>query len=304
MDYDAVAAYFLVPTSDQPIAPTLPQSPARRLRDAIEPIATIGWWSREASSALSTLGHDFFDGYVWGRAAVLGADVSPAVVAAAFGWFEPAMLGAVYTLGRGVSSCHEVLSARSAGASAGLAAATTNVDVAAVGWLGERLLDALDGLDGVGRPLFAGLREQAAPASVHGKAWRAAELVREHRGDGHIAVVAASAFDVVEMNVLTEVWLDYPIGEYSASRAFSGERVEAAAARLRSLGLLDDSGRLTPEGRSGRDQIEAATDEAQVKLVDALGEDLDRVVAVANLIGDAVLAAHAAPADPRKRAAG
>ncbi len=304
MDYDAVATHFLVPTGASLPVPTLPQSSARRLRDALEPVATIGWWSREASAAVNALGHDFFDGYVWGRAAALGADVSPTVVAAAFGAFEPAMLTAVYAQGRSTSSCHDVLAARSSGASEGLAAATAGVEIAAIAWLGDRLLAALGSLDGAGRPLFAGLRALPVPDSAHGRAWRAAELVREHRGDGHVAATVASGFDTVEMNVLTEVWLEYRVGEYSASRAFTSERIEAAAMRLRGAGLLDESGRLTAAGRSARDDVEAVTDGSQRALVDALGDDLDEVIRVATMIGAAVLAAHAAPADARKRAAG
>ena len=76
------------------------RTPARALRDAVEPIATIGWWSRSAADRMGALGHDFFDGYVWGRAAALGADVAPVVVVAAFGAFEPTLLTAVLQQGR------------------------------------------------------------------------------------------------------------------------------------------------------------------------------------------------------------
>jgi hypothetical protein len=48
----------------------------------------------------------------------------------------------------------------------------------------------------------------------------AAELVREHRGDGHLAAPVAAGLDVVTMNVLT-VWLGYPPGEYSATRVLA-----------------------------------------------------------------------------------
>lgn len=304
MDYDAVAAHFLIPTGAELPMPTVESTPARRLRDALEPIATIGWWSREAAAAVHALGHDFFDGYAWGRAAALGADVSPAVVVAAFGAFEPRMLTEVYTHARTISTRDEMLAARGAGATAGLVAATGGVDETAVSWLGDRLLAALDHVDGAGRPLFSGLRDLAVPDSPHGRAWRASELVREHRGDGHIAAVVASGFDMIEMNVLTEVWLEYPVGEYSSTRAFGATRISEAAERLRTRGLLDGSGRLTPSGRAVRDGIELATDESQRALVDAIGSELDEVVRVADMLGTAVLDAHAAPADARKRAAG
>ncbi len=53
-------------------------------------------------------------------------------------------------------------------------------------------------------------------------------MFREHRGDGHLAACVAAGLDQVEMNVLTELWLDYPAGEYSGTRGFPHERVAAA----------------------------------------------------------------------------
>ena len=304
MDYETIAAHFLTPSAEPRTAPTVPTSPARRLRDALEPIATIGWWSREAAAAVVDLGHDFFDGYVWGRAASLGADVAPAVVVAAFGVFEPMMLGAVYAHGANISSREQILRSRAAGASAGLAAATAGVSTDVVMRLGETLLSALDRLDCTGRPLFGSLRSLTRPDTPFGRAWRAAELVREHRGDGHLAVCVAAGLDAVEMNVLTEVWLGYPVGEYTATRAFSADRIAEAADALRDRGWLDVGGSPTPQGREVRDAIEAATDLSQAALIIALGDRAETVIADAAPVSAAVLAHHAAPADPRKRAAG
>jgi hypothetical protein len=303
LDYQAVAAQFLIPSGTPPAVPALPSSPARRLRDAIEPIATVGWWSAPAADGLDGLGHDFFDGYVWGRAASLGADVSDAVVVAAFGVFEPGLLTAIYRKGRAISTQEAVLVARADGASAGLAAAAAGVDATLVDEFGHVLLGALDGLDGVGRPLFSALRQLPVPIDPYGRAWRAAELVREHRGDGHLAASVAAGLDMVTMNVLTEVWLGYPAGEYSATRGFSLERIDASVTDLRRRGWLGDDG-LTNAGRAARDAIEDATDRSQDALILALGDSFDTVVAAAATIGSAVIAAHAAPADPRKRAAG
>ena len=303
MDYDAVAAHFLLPTETAPPEPTLPDTPARRLRDAMEPIATIGWWSREAATAVTGLGHDFFDGYVWGRAASLGADVSAPVIVAAFGWFEPSMLTLVYNHGRSISTRDAVLEARSGGATAGLIAATVGVGDDSIAVVAG-LLDTLDELDGCGRPLFAALRDLPRPATAHGQAWRAAELVREHRGDGNIAATVASGLGTAEANVLTELWLGYAAGEYSATRGLSTDGVADALRALRSRGWVDESGTLTAEGRAERGAIEAATDQSQTSLIAALGDRLDDVVSAAETISAAILAHHATPADPRKRAAG
>ena len=92
MDYaDAVAAFF-VPRDEEtpPPAAVTEGSPARRLRDACEPVAMHAVWNRTTNERLAQLGLDFLTSYVGGRGASLG-DPAGAVVAAAFAWFEPGL---------------------------------------------------------------------------------------------------------------------------------------------------------------------------------------------------------------------
>jgi hypothetical protein len=304
MEYDDLADYFLTPPATPIPAPAVPVTPARRLRDSLEPVATIGWWSRAASESAGALGLDFFSAYVWGRAASLGADVAPPVVVSAFGVFEPGMIEGVLAAARSTTSQPAILEARQAGGTGGLVAATAAIDVSDIEALGRRLLAALDGLDGAARPLFSGLRSLPVPSDPHGRLWRAAELVREHRGDGHLAACLAAGLDAAEMNVLTELWLDFPLGEYSATRGFPTGRLEQAAASLHQRGWLDAGHALTPDGRTAREAIERATDTSQAGLIAALDGDLDAVISSATSVTTAVLEARAAPADARKRAAG
>jgi hypothetical protein len=303
MDYDDIAAHFLVPTGTEPPSPDVTDTPARRLRDSVEAIATIGWWSRAATDASRALGHDFFDGYVWGRAAALGADVDPAVVTSAFGVFSPDLLGAVYAHGRSISRRDQILEARERGAIAGLRAVTADVPDAQIVAAGDLLLSGVQAVEPGPRALFAALQSLPVPDDPHGRLWRGAELIREHRGDSHLAAFACTGLDRAEMNVLTETWLGYAIGEYSASRGLGPDVLGAAAERLRARGWLDGDV-LTPAGLSARLAIEADTDAGQQPLIDAFGGRLERATELAGQISDSVLAANAAPADPRKRAAG
>ena len=299
-----IAGIFLTPTGNEAAAVVPSTSPARRLRDAVEPIATIGWWSRAAADAALALGHDFFDGYVWGRAAALGADVATPVVVSAFGVFNGALLGPVYEHGRSVSSRPAVLASRSSGAAAGLRDATSGIDENMISTVGASLLAALSTLEPGPRHLFGALQALPVPDDPYGRLWRAAELVREHRGDTHLAACAAAGLDMAEMNVLTEVWLGYPVGEYSSTRGFDPASLASAVESLAGRGWMTDGGVLTSAGRAARDAVESATDVGQARLVEAIGAGLDDVVAVLGHISDAVLEARAAPADPRKRAAG
>jgi hypothetical protein len=297
--YDDIAAIFLAPPEEPIAEPDVTSTPARRLRDALEPIATQGWWSRTAGERFTALGVDFFPGYVWGRAAALGTPPS-ALVAATFGVFEPALIAAVFETGSSTVDRDDILAARATGGAESVAAVAGAEECAAVA---DPLFDALAGLDPLGRPLFSALRELPVPALPSGRLWRAAELVREHRGDGHLAALVSAGLDAAEANVLTERWLGFGLGEYSATRGFAPDALAAAVARLEARGWMagDD---LTDAGRRARVDIEASTDASQAGLIEALGSALDSVVAGADAISARLIEARSFPADPRKRAGG
>ena len=299
MTYDDIAAIFLAPLTEPIAEPDVAPTPARRLRDALEPIATQGWWSRPAGEGLSTLGVDFFPGYVWGRAAALGTPTA-SVVAATFGVFEPAMIAAACEAGMASATRDDILAARAAGAAASLDAIADADECTAIA---DPLLRAVGTLDGLGRPLFSALRALPVPASPGGRLWRAAELVREHRGDGHLAALVAAGLDAVEANVLTERWLGFALGEYSATRGFGADALAGGASRLQARGWMEGD-ELTDSGRAARAAIETSTDAGQDALVEACGEDLEDVIARAADISRRLVEARAFPADPRKRAGG
>jgi len=299
VSYELIQSIFMATPETPYPSPTLPTSAARRLRDAVEPIATQGWWSRPPSERVEALGLGFFDGYVWGRAAALGTP-TPAVVVATFGVFDQTMLTAVYEQAIAAASRDDVLAARADGAREALEPFVSADDAAA---LADPLLAALDTVDGLGRPLFSALRSLPRPESVPGRVWRAAELVREHRGDGHVAAVVAAGIDLVTINVLTELWLGFGVGEYSATRGLGADQLASVTARLEAQGLMAD-GALTPAGRALRDDIESATDRSQQQLIDALGDTVEPIIERADAISAQLVAARSFPTDPRKRAAG
>ncbi len=299
MTYDDIMAVFCAtPTEPIPV-PIVPATEARLFRDALEPIATHGWWSRPPSERIAALGLSFFDGYVWGRAAALGTPEA-SVVVATFGVFEPGMLMAVYQHAVSVASRDAVLAARADGAAESLATLVSADEAAAIA---DPLFAAIRQLDGMGRPLFSALRGLPLPDTAQGRLWRAAELVREHRGDGHLAAAVAAGFDAVTLNVITELWLGYAIGEYSHTRGFTAEQLGAAVGGLEQRGWVSN-GALTTAGLAARLELEHATDVSQQRLIDLLGDDLDDIISRAESVSTQVLAARAFPTDPRKRAAG
>jgi hypothetical protein len=234
----------------------------------------------------------------------LGPDVNPTVIVSAFGVFSPGLLVPVIEQARAISSHDQILDARASGASEGLAAACVSIPLAAIDAAGRQLMDVMQSIEPGPRHLFGALQSLPVPDNSHGRLWRAAELFREHRGDGHLAACATFDLDMAEMNVLTERWLQYPVGEYSATRGFSPEQLQQACDALRGRGWMDGANDLTASGRSARDEIEKRTDEGQSRIIRVLGNELDDLVQLCQPVSDAILTSHAAPADPRKRAAG
>ena len=300
MDYaDAVASFSNpLPIPLPTPAPTIDSSPARRLRDAIEPIAMHSVWSQTTNERLAGLGLNFLTGYVWGRAAALG-DPEPGVVVSAFAVFNPDLIVATYTQGRAAVGRDQMLAARAESTIASLADVLGDDDVSGVA---DTLRSAVSSIGGMGRPLFSGLRDQAWPTTPVGVLWRACELAREHRGDGHVALCLSEGLDPIKMNVLTELFVGMPLGSYSASRAWSADEIADAADDLRAAGLIDDDG-LTDSGLEYRREIEARTDALDQPLIDALG-GVDNIVDQLNGWSERCIDAGAFPPDPFKRAAG
>ncbi len=128
---------------------------------------------------------------------------------------------------------------------------------------------------GEGRALFSGLLSLGYPDDPMGAFWRAADLVREHRGDSHIAAWIGADLDACEIGVLTDPWRGQPLKSWVRSRGWTEEELDAAIERLRSRGLLDGD-ELTAAGRALREEIEVATDEMEVRVVRSLGDDAER----------------------------
>lgn len=304
MDYQAALDVFYgePPAGTSTPGPVAAATPARRLRDALEPVAMHAVWSPSTNAALAAHGYNFLTGYVTGRAAPLG-EVPSSVVTATFAVFEPGLVDALWTEGRTLLPLTELVEVRDRATAASLREVLIGSDEAAVEQVAKILENAVAGMDATGRALFAALRAQPPLTDPFGRLWRAADLVREHRGDGHVAACVAAGLDPVRMGVLAEIWLGYPVGEYSGTRAWPQQAQDGAIARLETDGLLAD-GAITPAGRAFRDSIEAATDASQEPLINAIGTELDAVTAAFDGWSQRCVEARTFPPDIRKRAAG
>jgi hypothetical protein len=268
---------------------------ARTVWQVLEPLHAVTYFtpeSREANRAAGLRG--FWMGYFASRAAPLGA-VTAGVVEAAFFNFHPAMVRRAVPDAWGFAAPEAVLRARTEAAAAALRrVAPAAVDTAArtVALL-ERAVAAADG---AGRPLFAANRGLPTPEDPVGALWQAVTALREHRGDGHVAVLTAEGLDGCEAHVLFAASEGVPAAVLRNNRGWSEEDWRAAAHRLTARGLLESGGHPTGEGRGLRAHIEARTDALAVRPYRAFdATEAGRLIGLLRPPADQVLASGALP---------
>ncbi|CAL9589665.1 hypothetical protein SUDANB120_05219 [Streptomyces sp. enrichment culture] len=158
---------------------------------------------------------------------------------------------------------------------------------------------ATEGCSRHARTLYAAHADLPVPDEAHLRLWRATTLLREHRGDGHLAALLQAGLDPLEALVshtatgrgMTPKWI-------KAIRGWEQSDLDAAAARLRERGLLDADGELTAEGRAVRERLEDATDRLDAGPYEHLGaEGLARLAELGGGFVSRALAAGAFPAD-------
>lgn len=301
MDYETAIQVFFQPAPEGTTTPypVVHAGPARRLRDACEPLGIHAAWARRTNERLAALGLNFLTAYVWGRAACLG-DVPATLVVAAFAAFEPGLITAIYEEARHHVRRDELLAARDEATIESLQEILAGVDVSGAVNILRRGLSAVDG---TGRALFSGLLARPWPESAVGQLWHACDLVREHRGDSHIAAYITACLGPVDMNILTELYVGMPLGSYTATRGWSAEVIASSVEHLQKKGLIADKV-LTPVGLRLREEIEASTDAMEQPLIEAIGTDFEALVTQLNEWAELCIKAGAFPPSSQKRAAG
>jgi hypothetical protein len=243
---------------------------SRRLRDLVEPLAANVYFADEAQQAYADLGLNYPQGYFSSRGACMG-QVPGEVIAAASGVFNPAMVVMFVDQAWEQTDAATILGARRRGATAALERILGPKPEGA-----ERATDLLrrmaDACTNAGRPLYSGLSSLEWPGDLLGDLWRAADLVREHRGDGHVCAWVSHQLSAIEVLLMTEAWWGLPLNTYMRTRGWPAEEVDATLASLIDRGILAD-GVLTDAGTELRASVEAMTDRGERAVVDAVTDD-------------------------------
>jgi hypothetical protein len=143
-----------------------------------------------------------------------------------------------------------------------------------------------------GRPLFAGLRDLGVPGEPSARLWHAANMLREHRGDSHNAVLAAHGIGGTEAHVLTALDFGETPQEFSRTHHLPAARLAAVVDGLRGRGLLTADGGFTDAGRELKERIESRTDDLAAAAYDVLtAEEFDELLAELEPIAAAIRSA-------------
>jgi hypothetical protein len=248
---------------------------ARQMWGLFEPVHTVTYFASEALSAFEGAGlRGFWRGYFAGRAAPLGAIGAAPVTAAFFSFAAPMVARALPAVWELIAP-DDALGVRSAGAAAALRRLLSGQDgdlMAAAATAADLLTGVIDGIGCEGRVLAAPNAAAPVPAEPLARLWHAATVLREHRGDGHVAALVAAGIDGCEALVL-RAGMDLSREMLQPIRGWADADWEQAASRLAGRGWLGADGRVTAAGAAAHQAVEDATDLAAARPWARLGPD-------------------------------
>jgi hypothetical protein len=264
---------------------------SRRAWGALETLHVVGYFAEETTAEYVALGlHDRL-AYFPARAAAMGA-AGPRLTEATFYVFAPWLHDAALPAAWDTVTPERMVQARRDGMARALDRVLGTPDVGEALALARRLCS---GLTAAGRPLYAAHAQLDWPDADLLALWHAATLVREHRGDGHVAVLVSRGVDPVEATLLDGAWSGKD-RFLRSTRGWSDDELAAGAGRLRDRGWFDEQGALTDEGRAARDELEAATDAASLAPWESFGlDDTARLAELVSPLRKAVLEAGVLP---------
>lgn len=249
---------------------------SRKAHRTLEPLHTIVYFAPEPSERYAALGvKGGMRGYFASRSAPFGR-VPLEVVVATFYNFCPDFIAKAIPSAWEATTPEAILAARYEGADAAyrriLGDAVVSSDEMAEAAALAR--EATTALEVHGRPLYAAHAALDWPEPAHLQLFHAQTLLREHRGDGHIAALLLAGLDPVE------AMASYvPLGEgmsepmLRATRGWPDEAWDAALSRLQERGLLDADRRHTAAGAAQRQEVEDRTDAADAAPYRQLGAE-------------------------------
>lgn len=257
---------------------TLTPEIARKTWQTAEPLHAMIYFAPEAQEEYSALGYDVkantAQGYFPARAAAMGA-VTADVVHATFFNFSRLAVDFGMSGAWDIASPQQVLDARYRAADRALRRMCGDLlEEPGVAEAADLARTATTGCTPYGRPLFAANAALPWPEQPHLQLFHAQTLLREFRGDGHIAALVTEGVTGLEAAVMHVAQGDsWSRKGLQATRAYSDEEWNAAIVALVERGWLELDGSFTDEGRAHRQRVEDLTDVLSLPAYERLGVD-------------------------------
>jgi hypothetical protein len=273
---------------------------AGRLTRSLDALHSVVYFRPDANEKFGELGLDFRTHYFAGRSAAMGA-VSANVVAATFYNFNPQLVASAIPAAWELASPATVTRVRYEIVATALPRVlgeqlTQSAELARAASLLRHVAESIPNADG--RPLYAAHAELPWPDIPVVALWHAITLLREYRGDGHIAALVTSGLSGLEALIThTATGIGFNADWARRLRGWSHDEWNATSEGLLSRGLLSGEGELTQAGTDLRSKIEDLTDELGYPPWRALPADrADELVGFAQVVRAAITAAGIFPA--------
>jgi hypothetical protein len=270
---------------------------ARRVFRSAEPIHGMIYFTPHGAAAFAQIGitHQRMT-YFASRSAAMGPVPAETVIATFFN-FNPAIIRQAIPAAWEIATPAQVLAARLEAVDRSLRLAwgddVGGPDVCEAADLARRAAEQAAGRP-QGRPLFAGHAALTWPDAPHLVLWHAQTLLREYRGDGHVALLLTEGLDGLGALITHAATGTIPAEALRTTRAWSEEEWAAGVDRARDQGWLADGPglALSEAGQRRRQSIEDRTDELAAYPYEAIGEQgSQRLAELAARLSAAVMAA-------------
>jgi hypothetical protein len=236
---------------------------------------------------------NYWDTYFAGRAAPLGL-VPAEVVDALFYNFAPGEVARHIPKVWATTTPEAAIAARQEGCVKALRRILADhVDTPAFARAADLLVKAGTSAPWEGRPMYAALRALPIPDEVVARMFHAASLLREHRGDGHIAALMVEGIARLEAHVLLALDMNMPAKKFGRIHHLPEAQLDAVIDGMRQRGLIGDDGWLSEEGRAAKQRVEAMTDDLAAKPYEALDPaELDELMTTLEPLATLLVAAQ------------
>ncbi|MEY2468792.1 MAG: hypothetical protein QOF21_1490 [Actinomycetota bacterium] len=256
-------------------------STARRLFQLFEPVAVVAYMAAEPTAAVMALGlPNVWDAYFAARAAPLGRDVPASVVHALFYNFADGEVARHIPRVWDMVTPEAASAAREQGCVATLRRVLGDrVDTPGIARAADLVVKAGTSARTEGRALYAAVRTLPVPTEPVARLWHGANLLREHRGDGHVAALLTEGIGGTESHVLHALSEGMPAEKFGRVSHLPKAQLAVVVAGMRARGLIGADGWLTAAGHQTKERVESLTDELAAPAYDVLEPDeLDQLV--------------------------